>query len=83
MTLEQREALDRTKASYAYGREVGATAGSFNIADMGTVLELVENMEILLQSAKDDLYQLLELDSPNKELLAKLVRSSLDFLEDK
>ena len=46
-----KEALDRVKATYAYGNDLDAEAGSFRLEDIKALLDYVEHLEYTIRGA--------------------------------
>lgn len=55
MTHEQKDALNRVKATWAYSNNIGNASGAYRTEDMGYVVEIMDNLAQVMDNIKEDL----------------------------
>lgn len=85
MTDEQKQALDRVKATWAHAHENDAIGSFHQTNDTGVLLGLLETLEQKVESIKDDVEEVkafLQENGSDSQTAIELLNSSLYFLND-
>jgi hypothetical protein len=88
MTDEQRNALNRVSAAYAYANNLDIVKGTYHTVDIGLVLNLLETFAQTLVCVKDDLKMIkayLESEPSDgfNHVLISMVESTITIVNEK
>jgi hypothetical protein len=80
MTTERNKALSRIRASFAAYRDLEASGGTFQIADINHLLESLEEKEQVLKVVVEDLTEI-EDNHDTNDAVGGMINSTLVFVK--